>query len=199
MIRGSIQEAHRREAPILIPPETSPSIRWGLKPFLPPAQHPPDSKKASTCRALWGSAPINLPSTAPPPPATEWKPRLQHPTQEGDRSPPSPAAALASRGDISQPSSAPPRPQDCGGPAHQIELRDKQSKGADLASLRSVPPGHTPLPGGAASTRVHKGLSPRARVRTLLVEEVPLRRLFLSLQPPGPQGATSTSSHSDGI
>ena len=197
MIRGSIQEAHRREAPILIPPETSPSIRWGLKPFLPPAQHPPDSKKASTCRALWGSAPINLPS--PPPPATEWKPRLQHPTQEGDRSPPSPAAALASRGDISQPSSAPPRPQDCGGPAHQIKLRDKQSKGADLASLRSVPPGHTPLPGGAASTRVHKGLSPRGRVRTLLVEEVPLRRLFLSLQPPGPQGATSTSSHSDGI
>lgn len=68
MIRGSIQEAHRREAPILIPPETSPSIRWGLKPFLPPAQHPPDSKKASTCRALWGSAPINLPSTAPPAP-----------------------------------------------------------------------------------------------------------------------------------
>lgn len=109
MIRGSIQEAHRREAPILIPPETSPSISWGLKPFLPPAQHPPDSKKASTCLALRGSAPINLPSTAPPPPqqsgshASSIRPRRETAARPAQQQQPLPLA-------VTSPSLRQPRP-----------------------------------------------------------------------------------------
>lgn len=108
-----------------------------------------------------------------------------------------PASALGL--DFSLPPSLPnPSPRLCWPSARDLRaFRAGESTGADLSGLRRVQAPTLPA-GGAAPTCVQPGRPPTARM-TLPMEEGPLQRLFLSLQPGGPQGATCTPSHYHGM